>query len=134
MKVSFERGEEIRREARSLPADLYNTLHVLIARTLPGALFIPIRSMQYLAVADREEIIFVDGQGPRIVEIAWREFRPQARAALHEPVPYQCVYYEHKGLEVDLRLQGEFLKALRQCEHKQLRSGAPGGITPLQRE
>ncbi len=131
MEIRFERGREIRRETRQLPSDLYNRLRILAARSGPGGLFVPIRPMQYLAVVDSEEVIFVDGQGPRRVEIAWREFRSRERTRLDEPVRYQCVYYEPKGLQAAPRLQGEFVKALRLFEQRQSHRGGAATVLPF---
>ncbi len=53
--------------------------------------------MQYLAVVDRKEIIFVDSQYKRWVEVARHRFRPQAREALDEPVAYEAMFYTPEG-------------------------------------
>lgn len=130
MDVSFQRDEEIRRESRQLPAGLYKIVKILLSRNSPDNLFVPIRAMQYLAVVDHEEIIFVDGQGPRKIEIAWQHFRPQDRADLRDPVGYECVYYDKKGEITMRRLQGEFFKALELIERRQPRPGR-GSVTSL---
>jgi len=110
---TFYRPGELRRTASSLPADIYNLAHTLLARAGSGSLFVPIRSMQYLAVLDAEECIFVDGNYRPFIDVAWQSFRPQARAALDEPVTYEVVVY-HERAEAQLRrLQGEFAGALR---------------------
>jgi hypothetical protein len=111
---------------RQLPAELYNKILLLFSRLHKGNLFVPIRSMQYLAIIDAKEIVFVDGQGPRVVELAWQRFRPQEREDLHAPVSYECVYYERKGVQTMRRLQGEFFKALEVIEARLPR---PGGAT-----
>ena len=46
--------------------------------------------MQYLAAIDSEEIVFVDGQGPRAIEIAWRDFHTVEREGLRAPVAFTC--------------------------------------------
>ncbi len=56
-------------------------------------MFAPIRAMQDFAVTDQEEISFVDGEYKRWVEVAWRRFRPQARAGLDEAVAHQAVFH-----------------------------------------
>ena len=119
MDLSFERGDEIGRETRQLPAEHYKKILLLFSRSKSEYLFIPIRSMQYLAVIDREEIIFVDGQGPRLIEVAWRDFHSGEREDLRAPVTYTCIYYEEKGREAMRRLQGEYFKALELLEERQ---------------
>jgi hypothetical protein len=123
MEESFYREDEIGREARTLPAATYNLAHTLLAHALrgcsgEGCLFVPIRSMQYLAVLDREEFIFVDREGGRMIELAWQNFNPRARSSLDEAVPYEAVYYLEQGRETMKRLQGEFFLALKQLAQK----------------
>lgn len=132
MDVNFTRGREILRETRSIPADLYNAIHLLFARARREHLFIPIRSMQYLAAIDHEEIVFVDGQGPRAIEIAWRDFRAGERQDLRAPVSYTCIYYDQEAPGIMNYLQSEFLKAVEMMQERQPK---PDGatVTPLER-
>jgi hypothetical protein len=113
VEETFYRPDEVTREVRTLPAATYN-----LARRLLGGggacVFVPIRSMQVLAVLDAEEFIFVDREGGRLIDIAWQHFRPGERAALDEPVPYEAVYYSAAAPQTMPRLQGEFQKALAQ--------------------
>ena len=133
MDVSLTRGDELQREERQLPAELYKKILLLFSRLQKGNLFVPIRSMQYLAVIDAEEIVFVDGQGPRTIELAWQNFRPQERADLRAPVSYECVYYETKGLQTMQRLQSEFFQALAVVE-KRLPRSQGGTVTRIGRD
>lgn len=133
MQVSFHRGPELRREIRSLPAELYRKTKILFSRTDSGSLFVPIRCMQYLAVIDQEEIIFLDGQGPRNIEISWQNFRTQEREDLRAPIRYDCIFYEDKGLLTMKRLQSEFFKALEDMEARQARTHSEATVTPLER-
>jgi hypothetical protein len=112
VEETFYRTREIGREARTLPAATYNLAHTLLSRARNGCLFVPIRAMQFLAVLDPEEIIFVDREGRRVIEIAWQKFRPQDRAALTDPVAYEAVYYSPQASGLMARLHGEFTKAL----------------------
>jgi len=90
MELKFIRGDEIGREQRTVSADLYNKIRLLFSRISGEHLFVPIRSMQYLAAIDSEEIVFVDGQGPRAIEIAWRDFHTVEREGLRAPVAFTC--------------------------------------------
>jgi hypothetical protein len=94
-----------------------------LARAPQGCVFVPIRSMQVLAVLDHEEFIFVDRERRRWVEIAWQHFRPGERAALDAPVAYEAVYYSPEAHETMKRLQGEFLKALRDLQGRAPQQG-----------
>ena len=134
MDINFERGPEIERELRTLPADHYRLIRLLFKHAHSDSLFVPIRSMQYLGIIDREEVVFVDGQGPRIIQVSWRDFQASERADLRAPVAYTCVYYDTKNREIMARLQSEFFKALELIEGRQPKSGGAGTVTPLQRD
>jgi len=119
VEETFYRRDEVAREPRALSAPTYNLAHVLLARAAGGCLFVPIRSMQFLAVLDSEEFIFVDREGGHMIEIAWQHFRPAERTALDEPVAYEAVYYTASGAQTMQRLQGEFHKAITQLEQRE---------------
>jgi len=112
MQITCYRNPESAREPRFLPAATYNLAHALLSRSTSGCLFVPIRSMQYLAILDAEEFVFLDGERKCWIDIAWQDFRPQARAALDEPVPYQAVYYQPDAVHLMARLQAELPRAL----------------------
>lgn len=118
VQESFYRPDELARETRSLPADTYNLAHTLLTQAAEPCIFVPIRSMQYLAVLDREEFIFVDREGGRCIEIAWQSFDPRGRTALTDPVPYQAVFYDPKAPDTMKRLQGDFNRALHELAAK----------------
>ena len=111
MEERFYREEEIARLPAFLPAATYNLAHTLLARA-GNCLFVPIRSLQYMAVLDAEEFIFVDSQNKAWVELAWQRFRPQARKSLDERVPFEVVHYLPQAAETMKRLPGEFHQAL----------------------
>lgn len=113
MEISCYRDLEIKREHRQLAADTYNLLQTLLARSQTGNLFIPIRRMQYLAILDAEELIFLDGVHKCWVDIAWRNFHPQSRSSLDEPVSYDAVYYTLEAERIMSQLQRELFLALQ---------------------
>ena len=120
-KEVFHRGDEIGHEFRKLPATTYNTLRLLFDYSDSSAVFLPIRSMQYMAIIDQEEIIFVDGLSKRrSIELAWQQFKPQERSNLTDPVSYRFTYYDEKALETMKRLQWEFDKFVHQ-QHDRLK-------------
>jgi len=131
MDLSFERLPEIRREQASLPSFFYNKLHLLFASIGEESLFIPIRSLQYLSIIDAEEVIFVDGQRSRYVNIAWDQFKPQQRNAIDESVDYELVLYKYFSDEFIIQLQGEFFKAVEEYENKHSLSERLGSVVPL---
>ncbi|MBI3778826.1 MAG: hypothetical protein HY274_07940 [Gammaproteobacteria bacterium] len=118
VEETFYRPPELSREPRTLPAETYNLAHLLLKRAANGCLFVPLRGMQFLAVLDAEEFIFVDREGRRMIELAWQRFMPHARQSLDDPVSYEAVYYSPAGAEIMRRAQSEFPKALREVEQK----------------
>jgi hypothetical protein len=133
MEIRLYRDQPIRREASRLPAVTYNLAHALLARSPHGAVFVPIRSMQYLAILDREEFVFVDSQHKDQVEIAWQHFRPQARSGLDEPVPYEALAYHPDGVRNQGQLLGEFTKALQLLALKERPEG-PAKVLKFERK
>lgn len=111
MKIELQRGAELAREPRQLPAVVYNLTRTLLARG-GDAVFVPIRSMQVLAIIDRDEIVFVDSDRKHVVETAWQAFTPRTRSSLDAPVPYELVHYGRQSLALMARLQAEFARAL----------------------
>ena len=126
----FFRPEEVDRERVTLPAPLYNRCRLLLARCSHPHVFVPIRSMQYQAVIDSEEIIFVDnqgyavrdGRGGRLIVLAWKVTLGNPRESLTEPVPIDIVYYGRENHDTHRRLMSEFPRALALCEEKQQRN------------
>jgi hypothetical protein len=125
----FFRPEETAREGVTLPAPLYNRCRLLLARCTRPHVFVPIRSMQYQAVIDSQEIIFVDnqgyavrdGRGGRLIVLAWQVVPDAPRESLSEPVPIEIVYYGNETHDTHRRLMSEFPKALSLYEEKQQR-------------
>jgi hypothetical protein len=83
--------------------------------------FVPIRSMQFQAVIDRHEIIFVDalggyvvqgGEGGRVILLSWQPAPPGELGSLSEPVPCEVVHYRAGLEDLQRRLVGEFTAAL----------------------
>ena len=123
---TFFRPPEVSRLASAVPAGVYNTTRSLLARSRTGSVLVPIRSMQFLGVIDRDEILFVDSQayahegeqGGRLILIAW-QLRPAAgRSALTDPVPCDIVFYETGLQETQLRLAGEFGRAMQDLDRR----------------
>jgi hypothetical protein len=112
MEITCYRDLEVASELRTLPAATYNLAHTLLARNSNGCLFVPIRAMQYLAILDAEEFVFLDGERKCWIDIAWRNFQPQSRTSLDEPVAYQALYYQTSAASLMSRLQVEFPRAL----------------------
>ncbi len=127
MEIRVERDAPWMSESRQLPAVTYNRMRILLGKS-PGSVFVPIRSMQFLAIVDAEEIVFVDHIRKNWATIAWRDFRPGQRSALDAAVPYHAVYYRDDGLILMRRLQGEFDAALAALAAKAPAAGHPARV------
>lgn len=127
----FYREKELGRTPSSLPAQIYNLAFLLIQHSKHGSVFVPIRPMQYMAVLDAEEYIFVDREHPHDVELSWRNFKPNTRTSLSEPVPFEVVYYLDQGHQTMQRLHSEFAIALKQYAQKQPVYTEPAKVIPL---
>ncbi len=112
---------EVERGRWMVPADIYNLYHSLQVRSETGNVFVPIRSMQFMAVLDRNEIIFVDSQsyavsndvGGRLILVAWQFDTSHERGALMDPVPCEVVFYQQNNSDLQLRLISEFRQAMQ---------------------
>jgi len=133
---TFFRPEAVASERLKLPAPLFNRCVLLLKNSPTKNVFVPVRSMQFQAVIDAEEIIFVDnqsyavraGHGGRLIVIAWKAALHGPRDSLSEPVPIEVVYYANETHETHRRLMGEFPKALDNYEMR-LRSDTREGRT-----
>lgn len=120
----FFRRKEAAREQVSLPAPLYNRCMLLLNHAATAHVFVPVRTMQFQAVIDSDEIIFVDnlgyavenGHGGRLIVLAWTFSSQGSRDSLTEPVPIEVVYYGPERHETHRRLLGEFTRALDSYE------------------
>ncbi|HPQ94068.1 MAG: hypothetical protein KDI44_14755 [Thiothrix sp.] len=110
---TFYQGSALGHEARTLPGPVYNQAHLLLQHASQDHVFVPVRSMQYLAVLGAHEIIFVDHHGRREIEFAWQHFQPQVRTCLDEPVPFRYVWYQGQAHETMRRMVQEFATATR---------------------
>jgi len=119
MEITCYRDPELARESRFLPASIYNLAQTLLSRSATDCLFVPIRSMQYLAILDTEEFVFLDGERKCWIDIAWQNFRPQLRTTLEEPVAFQVVYYRTDSAQLMSRLQAELPRALNELAAKE---------------
>jgi hypothetical protein len=141
---TFFLPNEVARKDWQVPAEIYNLYHSLQKRSQTGHVFVPIRSMQFMAVLDSNEIVFVDSQsyavsrdeGGRMILLAWQFPRTRARAALTDPMPCELVYYERADTGIQLRLVHEFRRALELLDQRYRDAALPAAgarILKLQR-
>ena len=129
MKITTEtffRLDEVARERLSIPASLYNRCRLMLTRCQYEHVFVPVRPMQILAVIDEEEIIFVDnqayavsdGEGGRLIMLAWLYRHAERGDDLNGPMPIELVCYHDSARDLHSRLIGEFSKALDLVERR----------------
>jgi hypothetical protein len=108
-------------------ASSYNLAHTLLKRSGADHLFVPIRSMQYLAIIEPTLFWFVDsmayavedGEGGRIITLCWKpEIPPSARDNLEQPVPATVTHYGADQSAAQTRLRGEFLQAMQLLDQR----------------
>jgi hypothetical protein len=112
----FFRPEELACERLTIPAALYNQCRLALARCRNEHVFVPVRSMQVMAVIDTDEVIFVDsmayavqdGAGGKLIFLAWSLVPAAGRDDLSAPAPIQLRYYRDDARELHGRLVGEF--------------------------
>ena len=144
-RETFFRPDEVSRHSWLMLADVYNRCHLLLAGSETGCVFVPIRSMQYVAVIDAEEIVFVDGQGGYVVSggdggrpiaLAWQFPESRQRESLSEALRCEVVHYQRGLTDIQRRLVGEFARALHAVEKKYRERSIPAQgarILPLNR-
>ena len=141
-RETFFRPEVTERDSITLRPDLFNRVRLALARSVTDCAFIPIRSMQFQAVITRDEIIFVDnqgyavkdGEGGRIIVLAWDLSAAGQRDSLNQPVPIEILYFGRNLHEVHRRIMSEFPVALdkHEARDRDLRQpGTTARIVPL---
>ncbi|NNG12383.1 MAG: hypothetical protein HKM88_03950, partial [Halobacteria archaeon] len=128
----------------NIRADLFNRCRRALASSVTDCAFVPVRSMQLLAVITRDEVMFVDnlnyavrdGRGGRLIMLAWDLSKGGQRDSLTGPIPVEIIYFHEHTRDLHARLMSEFPPALDLFE-KYARSdqGRPGlaEIVPFRR-
>ncbi|MEN8175430.1 MAG: hypothetical protein ABFS23_06685 [Pseudomonadota bacterium] len=117
---NFFRPDEAKRETMTIRADIYNHCRLLLGRSATDCAFVPIRTMQFLGVITEEEVIFVDsqayavrnGEGGRIILLAWQSKNSASRDSIAEPVSIDVVHYHPGQDDTQRRLIGAFAEAM----------------------
>jgi len=130
---TFFLPDEVSRKDWLVAAETYNLYHSLLSRSQAEHVFVPVRSMQFLAVMDRNEIIFVDSQayavsgneGGRLILVSWQFPASNDRDSLSDPMPCQVVYYKDGGEDIQLRLTGEFRQSMELLDKRYRNSDLP---------
>ncbi|MBT2987934.1 MAG: hypothetical protein KME65_03130 [Candidatus Thiodiazotropha sp. (ex Ctena orbiculata)] len=136
LSETFFRPDELACERLTIPSPLYNQCRLMLSRCQYEHIFIPIRTMQIQAVIDEVEVIFVDnqayavrdGEGGKLIRLAWKFRRDQERGSLTEPAPIDLIYYDDQARELHTRLIGDFKKALDVMEARFKENGCEARV------
>ncbi len=124
---SFFTPELYNSHSDQMLAPCYNLAHTLLNRCGADHLFVPIRTMQYLAIIETNIIWFVDsmsyavqdGEGGRMTTLSWEpDISPSERESLDQPVPCTITHYGADQSVVLTRLRGEFMQAMQQLDQR----------------
>ncbi len=124
---SFFIPEEFSCQQEMLLSHTYNLAHVLLNRCQSDHLFVPIRSMQYLAIVEQNAFWFVDSmayavqdsEGGRLITTSWHPvLNPASREGLDQHMDCHIIFYQGDMSDIHNRLRGEFLQAMRQLDSR----------------
>lgn len=124
---SFFTPDEFSNQTSRLLSTTYNLAHVLLNRSQADHVFIPIRSLQYLAVIEKNAFWFVDSlayavrgdEGGRLIRISWHPLMEASeRNALTEHMDCRVVFYGGDMKEIQTRLNREFYQSMLQLDQR----------------
>ena len=106
---------------------VYNLAHVLLNRSPSDFVFVPIRSMQYLAIIEKDAFWFVDSlayatrgdEGGRLITVSWHPLLSAGdRSSLSQHMECRVIFYGGDRSEVQQRLRGEFFQAMQLLDQR----------------
>ena len=119
---SFFTPDEFSCQQTRLLSKTYNLAHILLKRSQSAHLFIPIRSLQYLAIIENNAFWFVDSlayatrgnDGGRLIRISWHPLiNPSQRESLVENMDCRVIFYGNDMQDIQNRLNVEFYQAMQ---------------------
>lgn len=118
---SFFTPDEFSCQQTRLLSNTYNLAHILLNRCQSDHLFIPIRSLQYVAIIENNAFWFVDSlayatrgnDGGRLIRISWHPLIDASqRESLIENMDCRVIFYGDDMLDIQNRLNREFYQAM----------------------
>ncbi|MDT8283666.1 MAG: hypothetical protein RQ982_12775 [Gammaproteobacteria bacterium] len=140
---SFFTPDEFFCQQTRLLSQTYNLAHVLLNRSRSDHLFIPIRSLQYLAIIEKNAFWFVDSlayavrgdEGGRLIRVSWHPLiNANQRDGLTQHMDCRVMFYGEDMSEVQNRLNTQFYQSMLQIDQrhrKTLDTGCKVSILPL---
>ncbi len=142
---SFFTPDEFFCEQTRLLSQTYNLAHTLLKRSHSSHLFIPIRSLQYLAIIEMNAFWFVDSlayatrgdEGGRLIRISWHPLiKAHQRESLTQNMDCRAIFYGGDMSDIQKRLNGEFYQAMLQLDQRHrdtVNTDCKVSILPLKR-
>lgn len=105
----------------------YNLAHILLNRNQSDHLFLPIRSLQYLAIIEKNAFWFVDSlayavrddQGGRLIRVSWHPLiNPNQREGLTQDMDCRVIFYGEDMSEIQTRLTCEFYQSMLKIDQR----------------
>jgi len=124
---SFFTPDEFSCQQSRLLSQTYNLAHVLLNRSQSSHLFVPVRSLQYLAIIEKNAFWFVDSlayavrgdEGGRLIRISWHPvISPNEREGLTQNMDCRVIFYGEDMSEIQKRLNSEFYQSMLQIDQR----------------
>lgn len=124
---SFFTPDEFSCQESTLSSKTYNLAHVLFNRNQSEHLFIPIRSLQYLAIIEQDAFWFVDSlayavrgdEGGRLITVSWHPvITAHEREGLTQNMDCRVIFYGEDMTEIQKRLNSEFYQSMVQVDQR----------------
>ena len=143
---SFFTPDEFSCQETRLLSQTYNLAHVLLNRSQSSHLFIPIRSLQYLAIIEKDAFWFVDSlayavrgdEGGRLIRVSWHPLiSAHEREGLTQNMDCRVIFYGEDMTEIQKRLNSEFYQSMLQIDQRHrdtLNTDCNVSILPLRRD
>jgi len=124
---SFFTPDEFFCQQSRLLSQTYNLAHVLLNRSHSSHIFVPVRSLQYLAIIEKNAFWFVDSQayavrgdeGGRLIRVSWHPItNPNDREGLTQNMDCRVIFYGEDMSEIQKRLNTEFYQSMLQIDQR----------------
>ncbi len=124
---SFFTPDEFSCQQSRLLSQTYNLAHVLLNRSQSSHLFVPVRSLQYLAIIERNVFWFVDSlayavrgdEGGRLIRVSWHPvISPNEREGLTQNMDCRVIFYGEDMSEIQKRLNSELYQSMLQIDQR----------------
>lgn len=124
---SFFTPDDFSHQQSRLASRTYNLAHVLLNRNQSSHVFIPIRSLQYLAIIEKDAFWFVDSlayatrgdEGGRLIRVSWHPLiAATERDGLIQHMDCEIIFYGGDMSQIQTRLNSEFYQAMLQIDQR----------------